>query len=85
MLSQKMLLKAIDADMIVCTAANPTDAQGRERRILELGTLTNHLEWAKRAGSDQRELERVVKSLETNSVVAGYQHWRELATEKAAG
>lgn len=80
MLSQAKLLKAIDADMRVCRDANPTDSPGKERRILELGTLTNHLEWAKRAGDDQAELERVVRSLETNNVVHGYQRWRELAT-----
>jgi hypothetical protein len=81
MLSQRKLLKAIDADMRVCRSANPTDQAGKERQIFEMATLTAHLQWAQRAGDDQAELEKVLKSLETKDVVRGYQHWRELSTE----
>jgi hypothetical protein len=80
MLSQEKLLKAIDSDMRVCRSVNPTDASGKQRQILELTTLTRHLNWAKSAGDDQAELERVVGSLEVNEVVRRYQRWRQLAT-----
>jgi cell fate (sporulation/competence/biofilm development) regulator YlbF (YheA/YmcA/DUF963 family) len=43
-------------------------------------TLNHHLQLARRAGNDQAKLEEVVRSLETNEVVRGYQHWREVAT-----
>jgi hypothetical protein len=83
MLSQERLLKAIDEDMQVCQAADPVpgDEQGRQQRTLELATLINHLEWAKRAGNGQAELEKIVVSLERiQNPVRGYQRWRELAT-----
>jgi hypothetical protein len=85
MLSQERLLKAIDEDMQVCQAAEPVpgDEPGRQQRILELATLTNHLQWAKRAGDDQAELEKIIVSLERiQNPVRGYQHWREVATVK---
>lgn len=81
MLSQEKLLKVIDADMRACRAAThaPDDKIGRDRQILELATLTQHLRMASDAGNDQAELEKVVQSLEKNMVV-GYQRWRELST-----
>lgn len=81
MLSQEKLLKVIDDDLKVCREAgermNPSDSQGKERNILEFNTLMQHLTWAQRAGSDQTELERVVRSLESKDFFRGYQHWRE--------
>jgi hypothetical protein len=81
MLSQQKLLKAIDADMRACRDATlaPTDTPGKDRQILELATLTSHLQWAQTAGDDQSVLEQIVQSLE-KSVVVGYQHWRDLST-----
>jgi hypothetical protein len=81
MLSQQKLLKAIDADIRVCRNATPgpTDTPGKERQILELATLTSHLQWAQSAGDDQAVLEQIVQSLE-KSVVVGYQHCRDLST-----
>jgi hypothetical protein len=84
MLNQQKLLKGIDDDLKICRAANPTDYHGRQRNILEVATLISHLEWTKRAGNDQAELEKIVQSLEAKQAVTalrGYQHWRELATE----
>ena len=83
MLSQERLLKAIDDDLRVCNAAEPApgDEQGRDHRTLELTTLINHLEWTKRAGTDQTELEKIVVLLERiQNPVRSYQRWRELAT-----
>ena len=81
MLGQQKLLKVIDDDLKVCREAgermNPSDTRGREQNILEFNTLMNHLTWAQRAGSDQGELERVVRSLEANQFLHGYQRWRE--------
>jgi len=51
---------------------------GKDRNILEISTLTAHLAWAQRAGTDQAELERIVHSLETNVLLRGYQRWREM-------
>jgi hypothetical protein len=75
MLSQEKLLKAIDSEVLTCLSVNPTDAPGKQRQILELTTLTRHLEWTKSAGDDQAELDRVVGSLETNEVVRRYRRW----------
>jgi hypothetical protein len=70
MLSQEKLLKVIDSDMRVCLSVNPTDAPGKQRQILELTTLTRHLEWARSAGDDKSELEQVVgPSRQTRSCV----------------
>jgi hypothetical protein len=80
MLSQEKLLKVIDSDMRVCLSVNPTDAPGKERQILELTTLTRHLDWARSARDDQSELKGVIGSLETNEVVRHYRRWRQLAT-----
>jgi hypothetical protein len=86
MLSQQKLLKVINADMKVCRDAKPTDQVGRDRQILELATLTSHLQWAIRAGDDQVELEKIVSSLEdrqAKTVLRGYQHWREQCTKSS--
>jgi phage shock protein A len=81
MLSQQKLLKVIDDDLKVCREAaermNPSDTRAKEQNILEFNTLMNHLTWVQRAGSDQAELERVVRSLESNELMRGYQRWRE--------
>jgi hypothetical protein len=81
MLSQDKLLKVIDEDLNYCRGAverlNPTDTKGRERNILEFNTLLQHFQWAERAGDDQEELEKIVRSLETNGFLRGYQDWRE--------
>jgi hypothetical protein len=67
--------------MRVCreAALASTDTHGKDRQIVELATLTNHLQWAQGAGDDQVVLEQIVQSLE-KSVVVGFQHWRELST-----
>ena len=83
MLNREKLIKAITDDLAVCKKANPTDQVGAERRNLELATLVRHLDWTQKAGDDQAELERIVKSLEdrqAKTVLRGYQHWRERAT-----
>lgn len=83
MFSQQKLLKVIDADMQICRKALPTDHAGIERRTLELTTLTSHLEWAKRAGNDQAELEKIIDSLEgktATAILRPYQRWRDSAT-----
>ena len=81
MFSQKRLLSLIDTDMRICRAARPMDESGKQHQVLEMTTLTTHLQWTQRAGDDQTVLEQIVKSLE-NSVVVGYQRWRELSTIK---
>ena len=86
MLSQQKLLKVINADMKICRDAQPTDHAGRDRQMLELATLTRHLQWAINAGDDQVELEKIVSSLddrEAKTVLRGYQHWREQCTESS--
>jgi hypothetical protein len=84
MLSQEKLLKVIAEDLRVCRGAThaPTDAPGRDRQIMEVATLTRHLEWAENANNDQAVLEEIVGSLEKNMVVR-YQEWRERATDKS--
>lgn len=56
-----------------------TDAPGRDRQIMEITTLTRHMEWAENANDDQAVLEEIVQSLEKNMVVR-YQEWRKCAT-----
>ena len=84
MLSQEKLLKVIAEDLRVCRGAShaPTDAPGRDRQIMEIATLTRHMEWAESAINDQAILEEIVRSLEKNMVVR-YQEWRERATVKS--
>ena len=84
MLSQEKLLKVIAEDLRVCRGAThaSTDAPGRDRQIMEIATLTRHLEWAENANNDQAVLEEIVRSLEKNMVVH-YQEWRERATVKS--
>jgi hypothetical protein len=86
LLSQEKLLKVIDEDLKICRRAaeqlDRTDAPGKERNILEFNILMAHLGWAERAGTDQAELERVVRSLETNEFLRGYQRWRERSETK---
>jgi hypothetical protein len=49
-------------------------------KAIESGTLANHYSWALRAGDDQVELEKVVKSLQKNPLVGCYRDWCEAAT-----
>jgi hypothetical protein len=53
-----------------------------DRQIMEIATLTRHMEWAENANGDQAVLEEIVRSLEKNMVVH-YQEWRERATVKS--
>lgn len=84
MLSQQKLLKVIDEDLNACGGAvatlPPTDADGIDRKNLELIALSWHLRWARNAG-DQAALERVVASSEKNDFLRGYQNWREKSQE----
>jgi hypothetical protein len=81
MLSREKLLEVLDADLTVCRGAAgqliPSDAQGKQRNILEFNTLLQHQQWADRAFDNQDELERIVSSLENNGFLHGYQRWRE--------
>ena len=87
MVNREKLLKVIDDDLKVCRGAaerlHPTDTPGRERNVLEFNTLMAHLQWTERAGTDQAELERVVRSLETNEFLRGYQRWRDRSETKS--
>ena len=80
MLSQEKLLQAIDIEMRICRDAHPEDEPDKTHQILQIAALIRHQGWAENAGTDQTELEQVVRSLETNEVVRGHQRWRELAT-----
>jgi hypothetical protein len=84
--NQQKLLDVLNGDLKVCRGAagqlNPTDAKGKERNILEFNTLLQHLQWAQGAGDDPSELERIVRSLEKNGFVRGYQNWRERSQQK---
>jgi hypothetical protein len=84
MLNQEKLLKVMAEDLRVCREAThaSTDALGRDRQIMEIATLTRHMEWAENANGNQGVLEEIVRSLEKNMVVH-YQEWRERATVKS--
>jgi hypothetical protein len=84
MLSQEKLLKVIAEDLRVCRGAThaSTDAPSRDLQIVEIATLTRHMEWAGNPNDDQAALEEIVRSLEKNMVVH-YQEWRERATAKS--
>jgi len=81
------LLKAIDEDLEVCRGAaemlHSTDTPGKQQNNLELNALMTYRKWIQRAGTDQAELERVVRSLETNEYLRGYQRWRERSEIKS--
>jgi len=65
----------------ICNSANHgSDLKGRERQATERLTLQTYLSWTSRVGENQDELEKILQSLEADEVVAGYQHWREFAT-----
>lgn len=82
MLSPKKLTLVIQEDLAMCRKAGRilTDTQVLEAEKLEVATLLRHLQMTEEAGEDQIELERVVKSLEANPLVANHQDWREKAT-----
>lgn len=82
MLSQKRLILAIQEALADCRKVGRTltNTQSLERKKLEVAALLRHQQMAEEAGDDQLELERVVKSLEANPLLKGYQRWSDKAT-----
>ena len=79
MLDPKRLLEALRDDLTACREAGrfiSTD-EGRQIISLECRALCRHIVWVKSVGYDQSELERVIRSLEENALLSGYQRWRK--------
>jgi hypothetical protein len=79
---QQKLLTALDAEITRCRNESPTDEGEKDRRTLELKTLTTHLLWARRVGDNQRELDLIVRALERLSnrgILRSNRNWRKAA------
>ena len=81
MLNQTNLLLALGERASDDKNIRADDIPRVEQRILELAALLNYMDWTAKAQDNQEELETIVKSLETNSVIGWYNDWRERATE----
>src|SRR5690348_429842 len=81
MLSQRKLIAAIQEDLAVCrkNGRELTDSQSLEQKKLEVAALLRHLQMTEEVGYNQAELERVLRSLESNPALKAYQRWRERA------
>ena len=79
LLDPNRLLKALNDDVKACREAARfiSSVEDKQRSDSEFGTLTTHLMWAEFAGYDQSQLERIVRSLEANPILSGYQRWRK--------
>jgi len=79
LLDPKRLLKALNDDLNACREVLrfSSSDEDRERGDLEFSTLRKHIVWAESASYDQAELERIIRSLEENTLLGGYQRWRK--------
>jgi hypothetical protein len=77
--SQEKLWNLIESVLRACRNVLPADEMDKQRQIIEIATLTRHLEWTKQASDDQAILEEIISSLEENIIVP-YRNWRELST-----
>jgi hypothetical protein len=87
LLDHEKLLKALNDDLQTCREASRFDSsEGDKRRNTEeFSALATHLLWAESVGDDQRELERIVHSLEANPFLRGYQRWRSRSGHSEMG
>ena len=79
MLDPNLLLRALNDDLKACREAARFNSseEDKQRSDLESSTLTAHLKWTESAGYDQSGLDRIIRSLEANLYLSGYQRWRK--------
>jgi hypothetical protein len=75
--SREELLESINTELQVCDRANPLDAAGQFRRILERCALQGHCDWARESIDDQTAFQQIADSLQKNLTAVRQDGWVE--------
>ena len=77
MLDQERLLAALNDDLKACREAARFDAseENKQRNTMEFSATTTHLMRTESVGDNQSELEKIIRSLESNPFLRRYPRW----------